>query len=306
MPRSINGKEHITSRENSGYLPRMNQKSPELTACDRGADTGPLLLSCPHSVLVMEETGLSSLLRSVPCQGRAVQAGELLVPYNCPRRVKTLHPIPPPELREDSPCPTAPAWPGDPDVGTAAGVLSCRRAGCGRRHRHRHRAAGERQPRPSPRSPGQLPGLFVSCCAHLLAQPVSGFQPCSGKEREKWCFAGGHGTVQPCWSLGQMSLCLWEKPQPGARQPFPSLNRAWLSDERKGQRCHWKRAKRMSRRVVPNSCWDRRVKRAPVLLESCGDTARDGQPRTLPSHPAVPTAGLPHAPRMPQCKISCL
>lgn len=75
-----------------------------------------------------------------------------------------------------------------------------------------------------------------------------------------------------------------QSPSLGQGSLSPPLNRVWLSCERKGHGSHWKRAKRMSRWIVPISCWDRPVKRAPLFLESCVDITRDGQPRTPPSH----------------------
>lgn len=186
-----------------------------------------------------------------------------------------LHPIPPPELREDNPCRRAPAWPGDPAVGTAvgtaAGVPSCRRAGCGG-HRPRYRAA-------APASPGQLPELSGSRRAHLSAQPVSGSQPRSGEDREERCLA----TVQPCggWHTCPHVPVVRARSQPGARQPFPALEQGLALWRGKGHRSHWKGARRMSRGMVPSSGWDRGVKRAPLFLESCVDTAREGRPRTL-------------------------
>lgn len=39
----------------------------------------------------------------------------------------------------------------------------------------------------------------------------------------KWCFAGWDGTAQPCGIRGQMSPRLRARSQPGARQPFLTL-----------------------------------------------------------------------------------
>lgn len=52
---------------------------------------------------------------------------------------------------------------------------------------------------------------------------------------------------------------------------------------------------------------DRRVNRAPVLLESCKHTARDAPSSIIHrTAGALPAAGLQHTPQVPQCIISCL
>lgn len=271
----------------------------------------------------MEETGLISLLRSVPCQGRAVQQ-----PRVCSRRALGALQLPMPSLHLTSlsyPCiafhlpsfgkkplaPTAPAWPGDPAVGTAvgtaAGVPSCRRVGCGPAPVPVP-LAGERQPRPTLRSPGQLPDLFVSRCAHLSAQPASGSQPRSGEEREKWCFAGWDGNLQPCGSLGQMSPHLRAKSQPGARQPFRTLEQGLALWQKEG-----------SPVPLETGQENEQVDRAELGLGQACKTS-PSVPRELRGHSqgraaparchrpagAVPAAGLQHTPQMPQCIISCL
>lgn len=101
MPGSINGTEHVISRENSSYLPRM---SPEHPGCDRGAGTGPFLLSCPHPVLVMEETRSHLPPPSSPVHRVCLFPGSCWCPTIA--MLNPCIPIPPPDLLS----PTAPAW----------------------------------------------------------------------------------------------------------------------------------------------------------------------------------------------------
>lgn len=138
--------------------------------------------------------------------------GALQLPYNC--HVKSLHPIPAPELWEDIPCPTAPAWPGDPAVGTAAGVPSCRRAGCGQ------------APAPAPSS-------------RRAAAPANSEQP--GAAARALCFPLRPFISTACERLsamlrrgkGGMVLCLLRLHraalrEPGTDVPVPSGKvRAW-------------------------------------------------------------------------------
>lgn len=158
---------------------------------------------------------------------------------------------------------------------------SCRRAGCGQAPAPVP-SGGERQPRPALSSPGQLPDLSVSRCAHLSAQPASGSQPCSGEQRGNGALPAGRHRAA-CGSPGQIPPCLRAKSQPRARQPSPTLEQGPAVCERKGHRRPWERAKRTSRWMVPKSGWDRGVKRAPVLLESRADTARAAPARCLRS-----------------------
>lgn len=155
----------------------------------------------------MEETGPSSLLRPVPEPGSAAAQGtcapeELLVPYNFPCHVKSLHPIPAPELWEDIPCPTAPAWPGDPAVGTAAGVPSSRRAGC-----------------------GQAPAPAPAPSSRRAAAPANSEQP--GAAARALCFPLRPFISTACERLsamlrrgkGGMVLCLLRLHRAALRQP---------------------------------------------------------------------------------------
>ena len=63
---------------------------------------------------------------------------ELLVPHDCPGRVKPLHPIPAPELQTgNSSAPRLQPGRGEPAVSTAACVPSCREGLAAGRHQYR-------------------------------------------------------------------------------------------------------------------------------------------------------------------------